>query len=60
MDGADLGVPGPAAIEVRLSQDSAPLAPSPTLGSPATTVPTVTSVDERQISPEAKKTDPPR
>ena len=70
MDSADLGMPGPAAIEVRLSQDSAPLVPSPTLdkppidkpvsSSPVTIVPTVTSVDERQITPEAKKTDPPR
>ena len=72
MDGADLGVPGPAAIEVRLSQDSAPLSTlgnlgldkpvigSPVTGSPVTLGPSVTSVDERQITPEAKKTDPPR
>ena len=70
MDSADLGMPGPAAIEVRLSQDSAPFVPSPTLdkpiidkpvsGSPVAIVPTVTSVDERQIIPEAKKNDPPR
>lgn len=82
MDSADLGVPGPAALEVRLSHDSAPpLTPdsaapgSPAIGSPAsgkpgidkpvvvspaTLGPTVTSVDERQITPEAKKTDPPR
>ena len=77
MDSADLGVPGPAAIEVRLSHDSGPppmpdnpVPDSPASGkptidkpvavSPAILGPTVTSVDERQITPEAKKTDPPR
>ncbi|WP_424950164.1 mechanosensitive ion channel family protein [Deinococcus sp.] len=52
MDNTDLGVPGPAPIEVRISQDSALLAPAPALD--------ITRVEERQMDDAARKTDPPR
>jgi small-conductance mechanosensitive channel len=54
MNTADLGVPGPAPLEVRISQspfDAAPAQKPP---------PDITKVDERQMNPEAKKADPPR
>ncbi|WP_407570099.1 mechanosensitive ion channel family protein [Deinococcus altitudinis] len=54
MSGADLGIPGPAPLEVRISQ--APFDPAPAQR-PA---PDITKIDERQMDPEAKKADPPR
>ncbi len=54
MNGADLGIPGPAPLEVRLIQASFDPAPA---RKPA---PDITKIDERQMDPEAKKADPPR
>ncbi|WP_407538262.1 mechanosensitive ion channel family protein [Deinococcus radiomollis] len=52
MSAADLGIPGPAPLEVRLVQ-----APSGPVPNPA---PDIIKIDERQMDPEAKKADPPR
>ena len=54
MSAADLGIPGPAPLEVRISQAAFDPVPAP---KPA---PDITKIDERQMDPEAKKADPPR
>lgn len=53
MDSADLGVPGPAPIEVRISQDSG-------IGAPVKAPLELEKIDERPMDEDAKKADPPR
>jgi len=53
MDGADLGVPGPAPLEVRISQDSG-------IGVPVKAPLELEKIDERPMNEEAKKADPQR